>query len=56
MVKRLVLGVAALAVVAVPAAPASAAAAWVKTCYMTIIAPCGICWTDGTTTTCVALR
>lgn len=46
MVKRLALGVAALAAAAVTAAPAAADPVEIDTCYQTIHMPCGVCVAD----------
>ena len=50
--KRIVLGLAALAAVAATAAPASAHA-YVKYCYATARYPCGICVEEASLYTCV---
>ena len=53
---RIALGIAALAAGAATATPASANV-WVDTCYMTIVAPCGVCYdVDPLGTGCIALR
>lgn len=55
--KRIVLGVAALAAAAVTAAPATANPVWIDTCYATVQMPCGVCYdVKPVGTDCLALR
>ena len=53
--KRIVLGLAALAAAAATAAPASANPVWIETCYATIQVPCEVCY-DAVATGCIPIR
>jgi len=55
--KRIVLGLAALAAAAATAAPAVAEPVWIDTCYATVQMPCGLCYdVKPAGASCVALR
>lgn len=53
--KRLLLGVAAVAAVVTTAAPASGHVT-VEECYATVVIPCGVCVSEGPVNECVMLR